>query len=88
MEPPRISRIIGEKAAGAAVQAPPRIWRKEEAETPVVYTAASDVQPDNSYAGEVSRQMDLDRAEALNIQRAAEAAGMTVDQWKASRHRR
>lgn len=83
---PRISRIIGEKAAERAVQMPPRIWRKEEAETPLTYTAASDVRPGNSYDGPASRHIDLDRAEAVNIQAAAKREGVPVDYWKANRN--
>lgn len=89
---PRIARVIGEKAAEASVQTPPRIWRGEAAEVPpqvVTYVSISDMQPSgSSYAGAASRQIDLERAEVENIQRAAADAGMSVDQWKAARRRR
>jgi len=47
---------------------------------------------DNSYAGQALKgpatyQADIESAAVQNIQNAAAAAGMTVDQWKAARHR-
>jgi len=64
---------MGEKAAHVTVQ------------TPLDIAAQQQASGENIYAGPASRQADLERAEVENIQRAAADAGMTVDQWKASR---
>lgn len=42
----------------------------------------------DAYEGAASRQMALEQAEVENIVRAAREAGMSVDQWKASRGKR
>lgn len=71
--PPRIARTLGERATETIVS----IHELQQPQRTV-----------DSYAGPASRQMDLDRAEAANIQRAAAEAGMSVDRWKATRHQR
>lgn len=70
--PPRIARTIGERAT----------------ETVVSIHDLQQPQRTDAYAGPASRQADLDRAEAANIQRAAVEAGMSVDRWKATRRQR
>lgn len=90
---PRIARVIGENAIENSVQVDsrPHIWREAaEADISVLEPSVADkpaVQGD-TYAGEASRQMDLERAQVILIQRAAEEAGMSVDQYLAARHRR
>lgn len=92
---PRIARAVGGIAAKVTIeQAQPRIWRGEEGVS-VVYPhealtpeSSQRVAHSEGYAGAVSRQVDLDRAEVENILRAAADAGMTVDQWKAARRRK
>lgn len=74
---PRISRVIGGRAAESTVQIPPRISRiatealapSQQSETGVPrYTAATDLHSPtrDPYAGPASRQIALDAAEAKN----------------------
>ncbi len=85
---PRISRIAGEMVVRNVVQvgrSKPEVPQQDDEPWLDAWALATQHEADaNGYAGVASRQMDLERAEAVNIERAAKQAGMTVDQWRAS----
>lgn len=88
--PPRISRIVEQEYTEAQVDTP-RIARMAGVIATESFVSIADLQQPkvDSYVDRpASRQADLEQAEVQNIIRAAAEAGMSVDQWKASRGRR